>query len=371
MKFILCTLALIPSLAIAVNPFDIRVRMVDPTGNFEQVFNVAYPTSGSGVIWYDSASSPKQPSISTLSASFTASGGTFDLSTAFWNQIDADIAAGSPTWANITDKPSLFSGAYVDLTGKPTLFSGAYADLTGKPTIPTVDSASIIAGLGFTPYNATNPNAYVNQAGARSAISLTTTGSGAATYNSSTGALNIPPGNSGTVTSVTAGTGLSGGTITTTGTISLPNTGTAGTFTTVTTDEQGRVASGTALLIATGTTRSIVTTTSSTGFQIDASRDCEVSYDIDMLSTATIGGASSVTVYLETADTNSTTPGDWTTVAKVSNGQTITLAIVLQSAQTATMQVTRKVPAGKWVRLRSVIAGTASATIAHQQENKF
>lgn len=49
---------------------------------------------------------------------------------------------------------------------------------------------------------------------------------------------------SGTVTSITAGTGLSGGTITTSGTISLPNTGTAGTYTKVTTDAQGRVTAG-------------------------------------------------------------------------------------------------------------------------------
>lgn len=51
---------------------------------------------------------------------------------------------------------------------------------------------------------------------------------------------------SGTVTSITAGTGLSGGTITTTGTISLPNVGTAGTYGSativpiITTDAQGR-----------------------------------------------------------------------------------------------------------------------------------
>lgn len=46
------------------------------------------------------------------------------------------------------------------------------------------------------------------------------------------------------VTSITAGTGLSGGTITSTGTISMPNVGTAGTYTKVTTDAQGRVSSG-------------------------------------------------------------------------------------------------------------------------------
>ena len=51
----------------------------------------------------------------------------------------------------------------------------------------------------------------------------------------------------GSVTSITAGTGLSGGTITTSGTISMPNVGTAGTYGSatqvpvITTDAQGRV----------------------------------------------------------------------------------------------------------------------------------
>jgi hypothetical protein len=38
----------------------------------------------------------------------------------------------------------------------------------------------------------TNGPAYINQAGARTAISVTTTGSGGATYNNSTGVLNVP-----------------------------------------------------------------------------------------------------------------------------------------------------------------------------------
>lgn len=56
-----------------------------------------------------------------------------------------------------------------------------------------------------------------------------------------------PQADLGTVTSITAGTGLSGGTITGTGTISLPNTGTPGTYGSatqvpvLTTDAQGRI----------------------------------------------------------------------------------------------------------------------------------
>ena len=35
----------------------------------------------------------------------------------------------------VSNKPSLFSGAYNDLSGKPSLFSGAYNDLSGKPSL--------------------------------------------------------------------------------------------------------------------------------------------------------------------------------------------------------------------------------------------
>ena len=77
------------------------------------------------------------------------------------------------------------------------------------------------------------------------ALTLTTTGtSGAATLVGAT--LNIPqyaPG-TGTVTSITAGTGLDGGTITTSGTIDMADTAvTPGSYTTadITVDQQGRI----------------------------------------------------------------------------------------------------------------------------------
>lgn len=50
-------------------------------------------------------------------------------------------------------------------------------------------------------------NLYYTDARARAAISVTTTGSGAASYNSSTGVINIPTGGSGTVTNVSSTSG--------------------------------------------------------------------------------------------------------------------------------------------------------------------
>jgi hypothetical protein len=42
------------------------------------------------------------------------------------------------SYNQLTNKPTLFSGAYGDLSGLPTLFSGSYNDLTDKPTIPSL-----------------------------------------------------------------------------------------------------------------------------------------------------------------------------------------------------------------------------------------
>ena len=50
---------------------------------------------------------------------------------------DLGAVATSNDYDDLSNKPTLFSGAYNDLTGKPTLFSGAYGDLTGTPTLGT------------------------------------------------------------------------------------------------------------------------------------------------------------------------------------------------------------------------------------------
>lgn len=180
----------------------------------------------------------------------------------------------------------------------------------------------------------------------------------------------------GTVSSV----GLSSSSLTVTGTtitgtgaftVELPAVGTAGTYTSVTTDAKGRVTAGTALSLANNPSRTIQTVAASangwrpTGGDV---RNYTVHYSVSTSCTATIGGASSATVVLETALTNSATAGDWTTIGKIANGQTITLAIALQSIQTGTIDITREIPAGSYVRLRSTLTGTSSCTLDSGQE---
>ena len=62
------------------------------------------------------------------------------------NSVDLSSIAGASAWDDITGKPTTlsgfgitdaFSGSYDDLTNKPTLFDGAYSSLTGTPTVPS------------------------------------------------------------------------------------------------------------------------------------------------------------------------------------------------------------------------------------------
>lgn len=115
--------------------------------------------------------------------------------------------------------------------------------------------------------------------------------------------------------------------------------------------------------------RSLVSATNATGFQVSSSRVADVCYEGTFQTTSTIGGPSAISVFLETADTNSTTPGDWTTVAQQTNSNTITLAVILQQVDIEPWSLCRVIPAGKYVRIRSgSVTGTATATINAQQQ---
>lgn len=254
------------------------------------------------------------------------------------------------------------------------------AGLAGKLNIPdttgkwkwigyTPSSAEISAALGFTP---------ISTSGARSAISLTTTGSGAATYNSSTGVLNVPTPSltGGTVTSVgitSTDFSISGSPVTTSGNITanLNNSGVvAGTYNFLTVNTKGIVTAGANRTINNAPGRSIVTTAAAAnGWQISATKEAEVSYSATIGTSISLSGNSSGYIVLEIASTNSSTASDWTEISRITSGQSGGVVVGITLNQVGGGPMVGVVPPGYYVRQRSVnVAGTPSFTTAGQQE---
>lgn len=77
------------------------------------------------------------------------------------NVIGSSGSGGPTSWASVTGKPSFAavatSGSYADLTGKPSLFSGNYADLVGKPNLATVATSGSYNDLTDKPTLITGP----------------------------------------------------------------------------------------------------------------------------------------------------------------------------------------------------------------------
>lgn len=345
----------------AQNSYLAQQIWLDSMGNFigAPVEQLNAPWNGSAFVFglyvYDPAlgamTGASLVSGSGVSYNATTEALTFGINDA--TQTALNLKATSSALATVAT-----SGAYSDLTGKPSLAtvatSGAYADLSGKPSLATVATTGVYSDLTGKP---TIPAAQVNSDW--SAVSGVTQ------------ILNKPTLTNGTVTSVTAGTGLSGGTFTTSGTVSMPNTGTPGTYSGVTTDTQGRITAGTNRSFNNSASKTLVTSaTAQGGVVLDASRDASVTYSLSTSTTATIGGASSVTAYLEIAGTNSATAGDWTAIQTVATGQTVTLAIALQSVQSNSLTVSGMIPAGQYVRIRYAVTGTGSCSYINGQEVK-
>ncbi len=90
-----------------------------------------------------------------------------------------------------------------------------------------------------------------------------------------------------------------------------------------------------------------------TAFQVSSSPDSLVSDSVQITITASISGGQNGDVILEIAD-NSGMSTNLQTVAVAGTGQTYTLAVALQGVQPQTSVVAGYVPAGKFVRLRTV-----------------
>lgn len=258
------------------------------------------------------------------------------------------------------------------IANKPTTLSGygitdAYP-LSGNPAgfLTSINSSAVTTALGYTPYNATNPASYITQAGARGAINLTTTGSsGAATYNSTTGTLNVPnyaPG-SGTVTSVTAGTGLSGGTFTTSGTISMPNVGTAGTYNLVTTDAQGRVTSGTnsAFTVGAPNTRSI---SLATAYQCtDNTKPCTFTLTMQCPLNSLLTGSSTCAGEVRIGSANTVASGASGTVIGPINRSVTGVSTLLAFSNGDYETKTIRLPTGWYIAVRQTNSQGGTLTV--------
>lgn len=380
MKRITLALCMLPAFVSAA-PFDLLLQQknIADSATFTRVASLQTP-GVSNLLATDPFTN--YPRMVTLGQPFGIFNGQLEVSLR-WDQIlNAPIlspVATSGDYNDLNNKPSL-SQVNADwdaltgpaqILGKPTTLSGygitdAYPS-TGNPSgfLTGITSGQVAGALGFTPYSSANPSAFVNQAGARSAVTLTTTGTaGAATYNSTTGALNIPnyaPG-TGTVTSVTAGAGLSGGAITTSGTISMPSIGTAGSYSGVTTDAQGRVTAGT------NRSQAAASRALNSAFQVSATRDAIVSYSVQLTVTASITGGQNGDVVLEISTDSGFTTGVQT-VAIAGLGQTYTLAIALAGVQPQTGVVSGVVPAGYYARMRTVNnTGTPTYAVRAGQE---
>lgn len=116
-------------------------------------------------------------------------------------------------------------------------------------------------------------------------------------------------------------------------------------------------------------TRSIVTGTGATGFQVSSTRDAEVRYSTTIVTTSNIAGSQNGTVVLEIAPTNSVTASDWSEIGRCTNGTSYTLAIAIQGVSTQACQITGYVPSGYYAKIRSINnAGTPTFSFNSSQE---
>lgn len=105
-----------------------------------------------------------------------------------------------------------------------------------------------------------------------------------------------------------------------------------------------------------------------TAFQISTTRNARVSYAVQIAATLSLTSGQSGSVVLEYADDSGITT-NVVTVQSSTNANTGALAIGLNLVQTITATLTGEIPAGKYVRIRSVSnTGTPSFTMSTAQE---
>lgn len=105
-----------------------------------------------------------------------------------------------------------------------------------------------------------------------------------------------------------------------------------------------------------------------TAFQVNATRWATVKYSVDISTTVSLSGSQVGTVILETATNSAFTTGVQT-LQQFSNGNSGTLVVGLVLTQLSTACLSGDVPAGNYVRLRTVnVTGTPTYTYQAGQE---
>jgi len=211
------------------------------------------------------------------------------------------------------------------ILNKPILFSGSYTDLSNKPTIP-VNTNQLINGSGFiTGYTEIDPTV----------PSYSKTLSSFNIIKTSTDGLYQPLGSYLTKTLAD--------------TYYYPSTGNPSGFLTS--------------LPTKSFNNSAVKTINGTGVQISTTRDAFVTYTVTHTIALTLLLASgSSQVFLEVSPNNST----WTTISQAGYSDGVAVAVAL--TKTTTNNVQGMIPAGNYVRLRSVVSGGGSTTFTNGQE---
>lgn len=117
--------------------------------------------------------------------------------------------------------------------------------------------------------------------------------------------------------------------------------------------------------------RSLTTGTGATGFQVSATRNATVSYAVNIATVATLGAPSAGYITMEIAPTNSSNAADWFEVGTRCRADNTVGLLAVQSTQGNGCSLSAPIPAGYYVKLRSVtVSGTPTFTLVSTWETK-